>query len=63
MDPEGTLRMALDALAEGDMEIAKECLENYLNWRRKAGFEPHVTIYGDVLATALKEAMDGGGIC
>lgn len=57
MDPTETLRMALDALAEGDSETATECLENYLDWRRKNGFEPHIMVYGDVLATALREAL------
>lgn len=61
MDPTDTLRMAMDALAEGDTETANECLENYLNWRRKSGFEPHIMVYGDVLATALREAITSQG--
>jgi hypothetical protein len=54
MDPQAALDSAEASLEAGKFEDAKEYLGNYLEWRRKGGFEPKG---GDAHAHAIAEAL------
>ena len=42
MDPEATYRELLEALVEGDMEVAANHASNLAQWLRRGGFAPVV---------------------
>lgn len=52
MDPKQALLDALQSMADGDRESARESLDNYWQWRRRGGFDPQVD--GASLATAME---------
>lgn len=61
MDPQATLKLALDSILYGNVDDAHEALQNYWQWRQKGGFEPDVSLElkGDALAEALQRCMHG----
>lgn len=63
MDPKATAKMLFTALAEGDVETAKEAAANLADWCCNGGFEVSYTIAAAdmravccTLATSLKES-------
>ncbi len=63
MDPKETLRLAEQAIYDGEYEDATEHLNNYREWRERGGFEPcNVSVNGagfflngDEFAMALED--------
>ena len=53
MDPEIVLLAALVAAQEGDRDGVIKHLRHYRDWRRKNGFEPLVSVGGDLLFDVL----------
>lgn len=54
MDPKECLRLADQAISDGDIDGATEHLDNYDRWRLRGGFEPvevaGTTMRGDAFA-------------
>lgn len=40
MDPDACLLALASCLADGEQELAYDCLENYATWRQGGGFAP-----------------------
>ena len=65
MDPTATLRLAMEAIENGEYEEAHEHLEAYREWRNKGGFEPYWlnsgqgpwTITGDALFNLIEASL------
>ena len=58
MDPNQTLSDMLDAIDDGDFELAAECQENLLEWLRKGGFAPVITDVQCLKIRAASAAID-----
>lgn len=51
MDPQACLDRAWCAILIGDLDEARDALDDYYNWRRMGGFEPPS---GDALARQIE---------
>ena len=56
MDPDATLRRAVEALDAGDLDEGQAALNDYHRWRTDGGFEPEG---GDELARRLTQRLQG----
>jgi len=59
MDAKAALISADQALSDGDLETACNCLQDYWRWRAGGGFQPELWgKRGDVRANEIRQRLD-----
>lgn len=64
MDPTATLRLFIDAIAEGDLDSAGQAASDYRRWILRGGFPASVAIGGEAFSVSVLDVeMDRIGVC